>query len=356
MLPEKSSQSEQRRVLERMRDFLEKDMRHVLDDRGIDASKYADTIEFTDPITNIQGKTQYLLAIQAIRLAMRPKFWVHSVKVAEPDQIKLRWTARCFLPVPVPFNLRDALAYELTGESTYTVDTRLGLITRHVDTWDALKPNQQAFFSNEGLRDVVATSTQAILQAAPALETPEYVVLKRTAKYEIRRYDEFLVAETSMGSRASPTGGSGFNTLADYIFGRNEGGVKMEMTTPVFTRAGDEGGRMSFVIERKMGADPSQLPTSTGAGVERRKETLGVVAAYRFGGWPTDRDVRMAEDELREQLSADGFVASKDSFLARYNDPFTPPIVRRNEVLVRVENWDEETFGPRKEGGTSLAM
>ena len=43
----------------------------------------------------------------------------------------------------------------------------------------------------------------------------------------------------------------------------------------------------------------------------------------------------MAEDELREQLSADGFVASKDSFLARYNDPFTPPIVRRNEVLVR---------------------
>lgn len=73
MLPEKSSQSEQRRVLERMRDFLEKDMRHVLDDRGIDASKYADTIEFTDPITNIQGKTQYLLAIQAIRLAMRPK-------------------------------------------------------------------------------------------------------------------------------------------------------------------------------------------------------------------------------------------------------------------------------------------
>ena len=48
----------------------------------------------------------------------------------------------------------------------------------------------------------------------------------------------------------------------------------------------------SFVIERKMGADPSQLPTSTGAGVERRKETLGVVAAYRFGGWPTDRDVR----------------------------------------------------------------
>ena len=116
-----------------------------------------------------------------------PQFWVHSVKVAEPDQIKLRWTARCFLPVPVPFNLRDALAYELTGESTYTVDTRLGLITRHVDTWDALKPNQQAFFSNEGLRDVVATSTQAILQAAPALETPEYVVLKRTAKYEIRR-------------------------------------------------------------------------------------------------------------------------------------------------------------------------
>jgi hypothetical protein len=36
-----------------------------------------------------------------------------------------------------------------------------------------------------------------------------------------------------------PAGGSGFTELAGYIFGGNSQGLKMEMTTPVFTRTGD---------------------------------------------------------------------------------------------------------------------
>lgn len=43
----------------------------------------------------------------------------------------------------------------------------------------------------------------------------------------------------------------------------------------------------------------------------------------------------MAEEELREALDEDGYQSKGGFELARYNDPFTPPFLRRNEVLIR---------------------
>ena len=50
---------------------------------------------------------------------------------------------------------------------------------------------------------------------------------------------------------AGVAGGAGFNELAGYIFGGNEGKVKMEMTTPVFTETspGQAAASMQFVLE-----------------------------------------------------------------------------------------------------------
>lgn len=60
------------------------------------------------------------------------------------------------------------------------------------------------------------------LQLTPDLDTPPYTVLKKTKEYEIRRYESYLVAETSMPAGARPAGGDGFNDLAGYIFGGND--------------------------------------------------------------------------------------------------------------------------------------
>lgn len=83
-----------------------------------------------------------------------------------------------YLPVPVPFNLRDRPTAHLTGESIYTADTESRLFTRQVDTWDSVPPESQRFFSVDGLRDMVGMSLEAVMQSAPALETPDYEVLK----------------------------------------------------------------------------------------------------------------------------------------------------------------------------------
>lgn len=73
----------------------------------------------------------------------------------------------------------------------------------------------------EGLQHVLRM--MGSLKTTPDLETPDYTILKSFKEYEIRKYAPFLVAETNMDGTTGPAGGAGFNTLAGYIFGGNEG-------------------------------------------------------------------------------------------------------------------------------------
>ena len=83
------------------------------------------------------------------------------------------------------------------------------------------------------------------------LETPNYTVLRRLGKgVELRRYEPYLIAETTAEDEASAgfqkAGRQTFRTLAGYIFGKNKargGNVaneKMAMTTPVRIDGGEK--------------------------------------------------------------------------------------------------------------------
>jgi SOUL heme-binding protein len=74
--------------------------------------------------------------------------------------------------------------------------------------------------------------------------------------------------------------------------------------------------------------------------IERKLQPDKVVAAGQFGGLPLDWEVTEAERKLRAALLLDG-LRPKDGYqLARYNDPFTPPFVRRNEVIIELEAFE----------------
>ena len=150
-----------------------------------------------------------------------------------------------------------------TGRSFYTIDILSGgKVTAQRDVWDAIQDN--SYLSLEGIAYVVRQLTsgqvsyktsgytckyygdynaafyfhsiatwQSLLargsiaappavQTSPRLESPKYVVWKKTKEYEIRRYSSFLAAEVSMPSDAKPASGEGFNELAGYIFGGNQ--------------------------------------------------------------------------------------------------------------------------------------
>lgn len=70
-----------------------------------------------------------------------------------------------------------------------------------------------------------------------ATEEPKYTVLKQTEDFELRRYDEQLVAQTWVTGDQDTASRAGFKILADYIFGNNSAANgesrKISMTAPV---------------------------------------------------------------------------------------------------------------------------
>ncbi len=76
------------------------------------------------------------------------------------------------------------------------------------------------------------------------------------------------------------------------------------------------------------------LPTPTDEKVHLRAIPARHMAAVRYSGtWSQPRYANNLA-RLREWMKAQGLAAAGDPVWARYNPPFTPWFLRRNEVLV----------------------
>ena len=193
------------------------------------------------------------------------------------------------------------------------------------------------------------------------LETPDYeVLMERTVgkrKVEIRRYKPYSVCSVSMGkprpvdsSKTDATvqmpevnGASSFGALAGYLFGKNDKSTAMKMTTPVFTSPGTQDGdkEMEFVMPSEYW-DAEKLSTApqplTGSGVTLKQRESQDRAVLMFGGYASKKEVVKRKKELLDVLSKDSQwkIAEEDAYVAQYNDPFTVPWKRLNEVSILV--------------------
>ena len=129
------------------------------------------------------------------------------------------------------------------------------------------------------------------------------------------------------------SGAGAFKALAGYIFGKNKREEKMAMTTPVFTRAG----QMEFVLPEAYWKDLGKAPPPL-TNVELTYGEGGLVAASYYGGYATKDEVARRSTELVAAINAsEDYDVAGETYSAAYNDPFTPPWRRRNEVLVAVQ-------------------
>ena len=183
---------------------------------------------------------------------------------------------------------------------------------------------------------------------ANAYEEPEYVVLQQTRDYEIRQYVGYLVAETSVEGDFDQTGSTAFQRLAGYIFGDNRRvmpneredseSVSMKMTIPVTReRSEDESGRSTvyrFVMEHAYDRETLPVPNDDRVSVAEVKG--GRFAVLRYRGRITEERFLKHVGVLESLLKRDGLKAIDEPISAVYNGPFTPPFLRRNEVLLRL--------------------
>ena len=166
-----------------------------------------------------------------------------------------------------------------------------------------------------------------------ALEEPDYKVLTTIGEVEIRRYAPYIVAEVNVAGQDADQ--RAFRILAGYIFGNNTSGEKMAMTAPVETR----GAQHAFVMEQKYTMET--LPKPEDGRVQLRRKLPRVVAVREFSGRWTERNFTRHREALLNDLARLGVVTTGSPELARYNSPFTPWFLRRNEIIVPVE-WPAE--------------
>lgn len=183
-----------------------------------------------------------------------------------------------------------------------------------------------------------------------ASEQPRYTVLQREGNFELRRYEPYLVAELEVSVPFEEAGSAAFRPLANYIFGGNRRSEKMEMTAPVTQMPkGETIGMTAPVLQsaRSSGVHvvsfvmPSRytlatLPLPTNERIRFREVPARVMAAWTYrGGWSQERYAK-EEEALRAALSKSKRTAAGPPMWARYNAPFTPAFLRRNEILVEV--------------------
>ncbi|NCV57158.1 MAG: heme-binding protein, partial [Betaproteobacteria bacterium] len=62
----------------------------------------------------------------------------------------------------------------------------------------------------------------------------------------------------------------------------------------------------------------------------------GLYAVIRFSGFTTQSAIEDRSAQLRQWIQAKAWTALGGPQIARYNDPFTLPFNRRNEILIPV--------------------
>jgi len=182
---------------------------------------------------------------------------------------------------------------------------------------------------------VLAIAGCAALVARGPVEEPPYTSAALDGDFELRDYPELTVAEvTTTGTRRDAVG-AGFRPLAGYIFAREREGEKIAMTAPVTQTPGADGEwAVRFIMPSRYTLDT--LPRPAGSTV--RLETIPArrMASVRFSGVATDTLVAEQEARLLAWMTDRGLTPADTPTYAYYNDPFTPGFMRRNEVLVPV--------------------
>ncbi len=171
-----------------------------------------------------------------------------------------------------------------------------------------------------------------------SIETPEYEVLRiLTRKVEIRRYPELIFAQTRLDSNSySENSSLGFRRVAGYIFGGNEQGAKIAMTTPVVMEMGSQT-EMAFVMPKQY--DMDALPDPSNPNVTIAKKNARTLAVLRFGGYSDDKKIKEKASELREILAKEGILFDSKLIYMGYNAPWDF-IGRRNEVAYELKILD----------------
>ncbi len=177
-----------------------------------------------------------------------------------------------------------------------------------------------------------------IIMSTNKTEEQKYSVVRKYDKFEIRFYPSTTIATIKSEAKTyKDLSGPGFRKLAGYIFGGNETNTNISMTTPVQMEINDSVSTMSFVMPSAYNKD--NLPKPNNLDVRIKNTADEYVAALKFGGYASDKDLQFYSEKLQILLKENGINSIGNYRFLGYNPPYQV-IGRKNEIIVTVE-WKE---------------
>ena len=183
------------------------------------------------------------------------------------------------------------------------------------------------------------------------IEEPKYKIIEAEGDFEIREYAPRIVAETLVSEAFDRAPNVGFRRLADYILGNNESKQSIAMTSPVAQEPQSEKIAMTAPVGQERAKDnlwvitftmPSSytmetLPKPKNPEVKLKQLPPAKFAVIKFSGFNRAKTVEEKTNELNAWLKARSTKAKGQAIYARYNPPWTPWFLRRNELLIEIE-------------------
>ena len=191
-----------------------------------------------------------------------------------------------------------------------------------------------------------------------AYEEPAFQLIKNIDGIEIRKYSQYLVAEAEVTGDRDESGSAGFKILASYIFGRNEGKHSISMTAPVIQSEAPSAGSSGPIFQQSMDGSTSEksprkwkvqfmmpsnysletVPKPLDPRVQLKVVSEKKVAVITYSGRWTESNYQENLKLLNQAIEkAHLKTKSTTPLWARYNSPFTPWFLRKNEILIEVE-------------------
>ena len=169
------------------------------------------------------------------------------------------------------------------------------------------------------------------------VDEPEFSVVARQEGFELRAYGPMVVAETEVDGDAFHGGNQGFGTLAGYIFGGNAREQSIAMTAPVAMQPSSTPGRSVMRFSMPSDQTLATLPQPRDPRVKLKLVPAGRMATVRFGGTWDPSNVQQRVEQLERDVLKAGLRSTGAAVFARYDPPWTPGFMRRNEILLPVE-------------------
>ena len=188
----------------------------------------------------------------------------------------------------------------------------------------------------------------------------QFETVERIDGIELRRYPDTVLVETT-----APDTGAAFWRLFKYLKGANESettvamtapvatsgetiamtspvrtilddGEEVAMTAPVRTATDETGVTMAFYLPADFTAESAPVPTDERVSLVVEPERT--LAVREFSWYATQRRVDAQRRRLMAALAGRDIELIESPFLLQYNDPWTPPFMRRNEVAVEIDD------------------